>query len=136
MATGGMMATGGGTSASVSFSDVYAIIESRCLPCHTNGGGVTNGMLNMSSQTDAYTNLVGSSGAGVAAAGTACGTSGELRVDPGSASESLLWQKVNSKLAGTAAPCGNPMPPGSAAALTQEQVDTIAAWIEAGAPNG
>jgi hypothetical protein len=119
----------------VTFSDVYEIISSSCLPCHTSGGGVTSGMLNMSSQAMAYTNLVGTSGAGVPAAGTACGSSGGLRVNPGSASTSLLWQKVNGKLPGNSAPCGNPMPPGSNAALTQQQVNDIAAWINAGAPN-
>jgi hypothetical protein len=87
----------------------------------------------MSSKATAYAQLVGQSSTGVMAAGTGCGSSSLLRVQPGNASISLLWEKVNSKLKGTAAPCGNPMPAGAAPALSQSQVDEIAAWINAGA---
>ena len=83
----------------------------------------------MSTKAMAYADLVS-----VMAAGSGCGTSGLLRVNPGSASTSLLWEKVNSKLQGTSAPCGNPMPL-STVTLTQAQVDDIAAWINAGAMN-
>jgi hypothetical protein len=126
-------ATGGSTAtATPTFTQIYSsIISVRCTSCHGTGAA---GSLNMSNQATAYANLVGSNGTGVMAAGPSCGTSGLLRVDPGNASMSLLWEKVNSKLQGTSAPCGNPMP-ASGAALTQAQVDEIAAWINAGAMN-
>lgn len=144
-ASGGTHATDAGTQADSGNSDggiadtftgVYTdIISARCLSCHVPGGvGVSLGMLDMSTKALAYADLVGASGMGVAAAGSACGTSGLLRVTPGDHATSLLWEKVNAKLMGTTAPCGNPMPAGSAnAALTLEQVEAIAAWIDSGA---
>lgn len=123
------------------FTNVYTtIIGQRCIDCHHPGGpGVRVGMLDMSSSAVAYANLVG-----VNAQGTGAGTSGItcasvapplVRVAPGDANSSLVFHKVHGKLAGTLAPCGSPMPPGSGAALTQAEVDLISAWINAGAPN-
>jgi hypothetical protein len=58
------------------------------------------------------------------------------RVAASNAAGSLLYNKVASKLAGTTAACGSPMPlPAASAALTQAQVDLIGAWIGAGALN-
>jgi hypothetical protein len=75
-------------------------------------------------------------GTGTGSAGVTCASvSGLLRVHPGNASTSLIWQKVNAKLQGTTAPCGNPMPAGAALALSQAEVDGLAAWINAGAVN-
>ena len=92
----------------------------------------------MSTQATAHANLVG-----VAAAGTGAGTSGITcvsamltRVIAGNSADSLLHNKVASKLAGVLALCGSPMPlPGGAVPLTQAQVDLIAAWIDGGALN-
>jgi hypothetical protein len=125
------------------FTAVYSsIIGVRCLPCHATGGGLTLGMLDMSTQPTAYTNLVGSSGTGIAAMGTLAGTSGTTcassglaRVHPGNAATSLIWQKVYAKVQTTAAPCGNPMPPGAGSALPQSELDELAAWINGGALN-
>ncbi len=132
------------------FADVYAIISSRCLGCHVPGGpGVNFGHLDMSTKELAYTDLLGPNGTGAPAAGTSAGASGAtcasiqglLRVDPGNATSSLLWLKVNSKLqavttSASEPPCGSGMPVGATnAPLTQEQIDTIAAWIDADAPN-
>jgi len=58
-----------------------------------------------------------------------------VRVVSGDAASSLLFNKVDSKLAGTLAPCGSPMPPGSGAPLSEDEVFLIAGWIDAGAPN-
>jgi mono/diheme cytochrome c family protein len=118
------------------FTMIYNdIISVRCVSCHVPGGaGVSSGKLDMSTKALAYSNLVGASGMGIAAAGSQCGTSGLLRVTPNEHATSLLWQKVDAKLKGTAAPCGNPMPPGSpASTLSQAQVDDIADWIDSGA---
>ena len=150
---GGASATGGGSSTAgapgedagsqdggerVTFTMVYTdIISARCLGCHVPGGpGVTAGKLDMSTKDLAYANLVGSLGIGIAAAGSSCGTSGFLRVTPGDHETSLIWEKVDAKLAGTAAPCGNPMPAGSTnGPLTSAQVGAIANWIDSGAAN-
>jgi hypothetical protein len=127
------------TELTPTFTNVYSsIISARCTGCHRPGGsGVTAGLLDLSTQAAAYTNLVG-----VAAQGTSAGTSGITcastslaRVVPSDASSSLLFAKVHSKLAGALAPCGSPMPPGSSASLTAAQIDLIGAWINAGAVN-
>jgi hypothetical protein len=124
------------------FTNVYAsIIGVRCTGCHRpGGGGVTVGMLDMSTQSVAYSSLVG-----VNAAGIGAGTSGVtcasvmpplVRVIPSDSANSLLFNKVHSKLVGTPAACGSPMPlPATATPLKQAEVDLIAAWIDAGAMN-
>jgi len=94
----------------------------------------------MSTPAAAFANLVG-----VNAQGVGAGTSGVtcasvmpplVRVTPGDANNSLLFNKVHSKLAGTPAPCGSPMPlPATATPLTQAEVDLISGWITAGALN-
>jgi hypothetical protein len=122
------------------FTNVYAnVLSPRCISCHRPGGsGVNAGMLDMSTQATAYANLVGvtSAGTGAGTSGVTCATAALPRVAAGNAVGSLLFNKVNSKLAATLAACGSPMPlPGSAAALTQAQVDLIAGWIDAGALN-
>jgi hypothetical protein len=113
------------------------------------GAGVTVGHLDMSTKAVAYTDLLGPSGTGAPAAGATAGSSGVtctsisglLRVDPGIPQSSLLWEKVNSKLQAVTTPtaeppCGSPMPAGTAnGPLTQAQINTIAAWIDADAPN-
>lgn len=59
-----------------------------------------------------------------------------VRVAPGDANNSLIFNKVHSKLVATLAPCGSPMPlPATATPLTQAEVDLISAWITAGALN-
>ena len=102
-----------------SFTAVYSIVTSRCVSCHGGSGG-----LNMSTRAMAYTNLVG-----VAAAGGSCGSSGLTRVVAGDPGRSLLYEKV----AG-APSCGARMPR-NATALTAAQIETIRAWIAAGARN-
>ncbi|MDB4928771.1 MAG: hypothetical protein JWM10_1255 [Myxococcaceae bacterium] len=105
------------------FAAVYPIIQRVCTGCH---GG--SGSLNMSTEALAYTNLVGT-GAGTAAMGASCGSSGLLRVTPGNATASLLYLKIRG---GTAPPCGNAMPRGLPT-LPAADIETIRAWIAAGA---
>ncbi|MES1204949.1 MAG: hypothetical protein ABUS79_03345 [Pseudomonadota bacterium] len=124
------------------FTNVYAnVIGARCTSCHRPGaGGVTVGLLDLSTAAAAYANLVNVPGAGIGA-GTSGLTCAALvppmaRVSPGSATASLLFNKVNAKLMARPAPCGSPMPtPATAVALTQAQVNLIQAWIDAGALN-
>lgn len=67
-------------------------------------------------------------------AGVTCAMSGLTRVVPGSALTSLVYQKVNSKLMGAIAPCGDPMPDGNTTPpLTMAEVVTIQTWIDDGA---
>ena len=122
------------------FTNVYAnVIGARCTGCHRpGGGGLTVGMLDMSTQAKAYANLVGvvSAGTGAGTSGVTCASAAVPRVAAGNSAGSLLYNKVASKLAGVSPACGSPMPlPGTAAALTQAQVDLIASWIDGGALN-
>jgi hypothetical protein len=120
-------------------TDIYsAIIQHHCVGCHgyeADGGeasGLAFGKLDMSSVDAGYANLVN-----VAAAGAACGgedgAAGPIRVVPGSAATSLLWEKVNGYT--TAPPCGDPMPKsgeigdGGQAVVVQQ----IQSWINQGA---
>jgi hypothetical protein len=117
-----------------SFADVYNNIGlcSICLPCHAppDGDGYVNGELDLSTSDTAYANLVG-----VPAAGTACGgqTPAFIRVVAGNAAQSLLYDKLNAKTTGTAAPCGNPEPEGSAPALSPADMAIVESWINDGA---
>jgi hypothetical protein len=123
---GGSPAGGGGTESgapAVTFTDVYTqIISVKCTLCHVPGEvGVTEGMLDMSTQSTAYGNLVGAATAGIECAGS--GT----RVVAGDPASSILYQKITSPT------CGSRMPLNSAA-LDQSSIDEIHSWIEAGAP--
>jgi hypothetical protein len=96
------------------------------------GGGYSNGKLDLSTSDNAYAALLGDAGTGAPAAGTACGGKGLTRVVPGNPAESLLYNKLNAKTTGKAAPCGNPMP-ASGAALPTASINVISQWIMEGA---
>jgi hypothetical protein len=124
------------------FTNVHAnVISVRCTSCHRPGGsGVNVGMLDMSTPAAAYANLIGVPGQGIGAgaSGITCASVMPplVRVVPGNAEGSLLFNKVHSKLVGVQAPCGSPMPlPGGAPSLSAADVDLIARWISAGALN-
>lgn len=115
-------------AAGASWTQVYTtIISTSCSPCHTTpgGAGILNGMLDLTTQETAYSNLVNAP-----AAGNACAGQG-TRVIPGSAETSLLYQKIKP---GEPAPCGAKMPLGGQE-LSNDQADAIASWIQAGALN-
>jgi hypothetical protein len=97
-------------------------------------------MLDMSTQAAAYANLVGvpAQGIGTGTSGITCASVSPplVRVAAGDSANSLIFNKVHSKLVGAPAPCGSPMPlPAGAAPLTAAEVNLIAAWIDAGALN-
>ena len=105
-------------------TEVYtAILQPTCSPCHHPGG--EGSFQDFSSQSNAYAALVG-----VKASGPSCGSSGETRVVPGSASQSLLFQKVSE----ASPPCGSQMPLGGPP-LSSSQTTLIENWINAGALN-
>ncbi|MGE0549169.1 MAG: hypothetical protein AB7O24_23370 [Kofleriaceae bacterium] len=128
------------TALAPTFTNVYSsILVARCNGCHKPGGsGVNGGLLDTSSQSAAYANLVGvaAQGTGAGSTGVPCASTSLVRVIPGDAANSLLFTKSHSKLAGTAPPCGSPMPPSpNSAPLSQGELDLISAWINAGALN-
>jgi hypothetical protein len=86
-------------------------------------GGYTMGMLDMSSEATAYTNLVG-----VAAMAAVCTGKG-MRVVAGDSAMSILYTKV---AAANVPTCG-PKMPATGAKLTAMQVAMIKAWIDGGA---
>jgi hypothetical protein len=124
---GGDGTSGDGTAAAGTFTQVYAIISSRCSPCHTTaaGIGVMQGHLDMTSQAAAFMNLVNTPAAGVACTGKG------MRVTPGMPDSSVMYLKISLD---DAAPCGSKMPLGRAP-LPQAEADTIESWIMAGAMN-
>src|SRR5262245_56567585 len=85
--------------------DILPIVRAHCIPCH--GDGQRKGGLDLRTP----------------AAMLKGGDSGPALI-PGSAEDSLLLEQVSTRA----------MPPGKAAKLTDEQVATLRAWIEAGAP--
>jgi hypothetical protein len=114
-------------AAAPTFTQVYAIIISKCTPCHTTatGIGISLGHLDMTTQANAYMNLVNT-----AAMGTQCGGKG-TRVTPGNEMTSIMYLKVSLD---DPTPCGSKMPLGLPP-LSQDETDTIENWIKAGAMN-
>jgi len=120
-------------------ADIYgAIIEHHCVGCHgfaSDGGagiGITYGQLDLSSVDAGYANFVNVEAAGVAC-GNTDGAPSPIRVVPGSAATSLLYEKVNGYT--TAPPCGEAMPKSGeiadgGQAVVVEQIQT---WINQGA---
>jgi hypothetical protein len=115
-------------STTPTWTQVYSsVIATRCSPCHTTAGGIgiSQGQLNMTTQTAAYMNLVNA-----AAAGTGCAGMG-TRVVPGMAHSSLLYLKVS---VDDPTPCGDKMPL-TGPALTEDEAEMIEEWIDGGAQN-
>jgi hypothetical protein len=111
--------------AAATFTEVYTQIINGppdCNGCH--GPPVPTGDLDMSSQATAYANLVRKH----TTAAPKCAAETDLLVDPGNASESVIYLKV------TVPPCGSQMPLGGPS-LTAPQVELIKSWINASAPN-
>ena len=94
---------------------VQAIFTQRCSPCHTTG---SSGGLHLDPASASFGNLVN-----VHASSAACAT--RTRVIPGDSASSYLI----AKLLGEAGICGQRMPR-NAPPLPDEEVATIAAWID------
>ena len=110
------------------FTTVYTTtITNKCSPCHTTatGDGVMFGKLDMTTQANAYANLVNQPAAGVNCSGK--GT----RVVPGNADQSVMYLKVSLD---DPTPCGNKMPD-LLPPLSADEAAGIEAWINAGAKN-
>jgi hypothetical protein len=120
-------------------ADVYPIITARCIACHNpNSPSFPMHRLDMTTgnASGAYSQLVMVRAMGNVAGGAAltCMVSGLIRVVPNNSAQSLLYNKVDSKLMGAPALCGNPMPnPTAAPSLAAGDVTTIEQWIDQGA---
>jgi hypothetical protein len=114
-------AAGSSSAGGATFTAVYAILMANCSgpACHV-GAFFAGAGLSMPDKMTAYTNLVG-------AASSKC--SGQQRVVAGNANASVLVQSLEHK-----GGCAPAMPQGRAA-LSQADIDTIVAWINAGALN-
>ena len=119
----------GTTEPTVSWTTVYGEVITQCTD-HHSGGATAAGNLDLSTQSNAYQNLVN-----VVAQGSACGVAGLdggtplLRVAPKNSGESLLYQKLE----GTQN-CGATMPDQSNV-LPASQLALVKEWIDEGAPN-
>lgn len=111
-----------------SWSDIHAnfILRNQCASPVCHGGATEPNLLDVD---NAYANLVGEMSSG----NYACGTS-ETYVVPGDAAASLFFDKINST---TLMPprCGGPMADGRSVEYSQETLDAIRDWINAGAMN-
>ena len=116
---------GGQTTSPPTFTAVYTqvLVPDTCTSHHA--AGQLDSFLDLSTQATAYTNLVGAK-----ASGPECGTSGEIRVVAGKASESLLFQKVSM----SKPPCGVQMPFDGTPISSAHQA-LIEDWINGGAKN-
>jgi hypothetical protein len=111
---------------SPTWTNVYTtVVANRCAPCHTtsSGIGVAQGMLDMTSQTTAYQNLVNAPAAGLACTGQG------VRVTPGDPDASVMYLKVSLD---DPSPCGSKMPL-NGPPLSQADADLIENWIKNGA---
>jgi hypothetical protein len=122
-----------GGASGPTWTDVYStVMTTGSITCvdHHSGGVNAAGNLDMSTQKLAYANLVN-----VPAMGPSCGVAAldggtpEIRVVPGSATASLLYQK----LVGTQT-CGAQMPD-LGDAIPASQLALVKSWIDNGAAN-
>lgn len=116
--TSSTTATTGGTAPA--FADIQAIFTATC-SCHLTSPSPGNGQMELT-DGKAHANIVGVPSSGLPAMN---------RIEPGDPDNSYLWLKINGGYV-EAGGKGDPMP--LIGDLTQEQLDTIEAWIIAGAP--
>jgi mono/diheme cytochrome c family protein len=103
----------------ISFAEIQPIFATHCVPgCHEPTGGYPALDLGSSARTNLV--FVASNGSPL------------LYVSSGDHEASYLWHKL-SGTQGTVGGLGARMPAG-APALEQEDIDLVAAWIDAGAP--
>lgn len=116
--TSSTTATTGGTAPA--FADIQAIFSATC-SCHLTSPSPGNGMMELT-DGKAHANIVGVPSSGLPSMN---------RITPGDPANSYLWLKLTGGYL-EAGGKGDPMP--LLGDLTQDQLDTIEAWIIAGAP--
>jgi mono/diheme cytochrome c family protein len=116
--TGLILVCSAASAEDISFKDdVLPVLNQNCVVCHMEGS--EEGKLSL--YPDAYGNLVGK----------ASGESPLMRVAPGQAAKSYLYQKLTGKQAAVGG-SGKQMP-FDQAALDPAQIEKIRLWIEQGA---
>jgi hypothetical protein len=117
---------GGSGASGATFTAVYKIFMTNCsgATCHVSPTGAAGG-LSMPDQMKAYMNLVGVN---------SMSCTGEKRVVAGDAAKSELVHTLDRTTIGT---CGakTPRMPDNKPKLAQADIDTVTAWITAGAMN-
>jgi hypothetical protein len=116
--TSSTTATTGGTAPA--FADIQAIFTATC-SCHLTSPSPGNGMMELT-DGKAHANIVGVPSSGLPSMN---------RITPEDPANSYLWLKIAGGYL-EAGGKGDPMP--LIGELTQDQLDTIEAWINAGAP--
>jgi hypothetical protein len=119
--------SGSGTPSDLSHAtDIQPIWDEHCVTACHEPDGEWGFLLDMSG--DAYDNIVGVMAPQLASMN---------HIEPGDPEASYIWHKINNTQA-AAGGSGLQMPKaptgGTATVLTQAQIDTIEAWITAGAP--
>jgi hypothetical protein len=116
---------GSGAVGTATFTQVYAIITARCAgaSCHVGATGTGGGNLVMNDRASAHKNLVGVNAA-------IC--RGEKRVLAGNVAKSELIHTLARTQIGS---CAAPQMPLALPKLAQTEIDTVTAWVSAGAPN-
>jgi hypothetical protein len=112
----------GGDGGSVSFTtDIYPIITTTCVPCHTAASGPSGGLDFSGSATAVYAKIV--SQPPTTNASCTGLPSATMLIEPMSTANSLIYSKIS-----TDTPvCGGRMPLGGA--LTPAQITLFATWI-------
>ncbi len=107
-----------------------AILKPNCtFACHSGGVEFAAGHLDL--ELAPHASLVG-----VAPTSEECLSSPMRRVVAGDPEQSLLYVMSFAKLHGEEAPCGGTMPLGEdRPSLSAEDLESVRAWIAAGAPN-
>jgi hypothetical protein len=123
--SGGSAGQAGGAATGATFTAVYKIFMINCsgATCHV-GATRAGGGLSMADQMTAYMNLVGVNS-------SVC--SGEKRVVASDAAKSELVYTLTRTQIGTCT--RTPKMPDNKPMLAQADIDTVTAWIAAGAPN-
>ncbi len=113
------------------WSSIYTVLVGpTCAVSDCHGTAPFRGRLDMSSQSNAYTSLVGSD-----AMGGSCGSMGYRRVIAGDPDNSLIIRKLEGLPSNRdMAICGERMPLGRPR-RSQDEIDRIRMWIQMGALN-
>jgi cysteine-rich repeat protein len=122
-----------GTCQGDQFPSTFAAIQATvfdnptfgCTAAQCHGGAFPQAGLDLTAG-HAYASLVDAESTGSA--------NGMKRVLPGEPEQSFLYRKLAWKTLGRPADGGSPMPTGTPAELTADQLDAIARWIRGGAP--
>ncbi|MBK7343780.1 MAG: hypothetical protein IPJ06_12250 [Saprospiraceae bacterium] len=120
-----------------SMSEVYAVLQQKCMPCHSNaqkeagldleGTGLTTNLKTL----NVYSNLVGKTPGTASAAAR-----GEKLIYPGRPDKSFLFKKINAgldPLLSLAQNDGQPMPAYGGPTMNHNEREVIRQWIQYGA---